>query len=80
MREGRDSKVVMMAAALEDGQRTMMAKVDNDSGGRQWHARLGSGLRRGWTRAGGERRQRHRVAMTAAVADHGGGGHVDGGG
>jgi hypothetical protein len=52
----------------------MTAKADNNSGGQQWHARLGHGLRRGWTRAGGERWQRYEVAMMTAVVDHGGGG------
>jgi hypothetical protein len=33
-------------------------KADNDSGGQQWYARLGGGLQRGWTRAGGKRRRR----------------------
>ncbi len=49
----------------------MMAKVDNDSGGRQWHARFGGGLRRGLTRAGSKRRRRHGVAMMAAEAEDG---------
>ncbi len=39
VRDRGDSGVVMMAAAAEE-QRTM-AKVDNDSGGQQRHARLG---------------------------------------
>ncbi len=52
----------------------MTARADNDSGRQQRHARLGSRLQRGWTRAGSERRWRHGVVMMAAVADHGGGG------
>ncbi len=52
----------------------MTVKADNNSGGRQRHARLGGGLQRGWTRAGGKRWRRHGVAMMAAVTDHGGGG------
>ncbi len=51
-----------------------MAKADNDSGGQQRHVILGGGLQRGWTRAGGKRRQRHGVAMTAAEVEDGGGG------
>jgi hypothetical protein len=35
-----------------------MAKADNDSCGRQQHARLGGGLRQGRKRVGGKRRQR----------------------
>jgi hypothetical protein len=50
------------------------AKADNDSGKRQRHARLGGELRRGRTRAGGERRRRHGVAIMAAEAEDGGGG------
>jgi hypothetical protein len=49
-------------------------KADNDSSGRQQHARLGGGLQRGRTRAGGERRWRHGVAMMAAEAEDGSGG------
>jgi hypothetical protein len=55
-------------------QRTTTAKADNDSGGQQWHARLGGRLRRGRTRAGGKRQWRHGVAMMAAEAANGGGG------
>jgi hypothetical protein len=39
-------------------QQTTMVKVDNNSGGRQWHARLGGGLRRGRMRVGSKRRRR----------------------
>jgi hypothetical protein len=52
----------------------MMAKAGNDSGGQPRHARLGGRLQRGQTRAGSERRRRHRVAMMAAEAEDGGGG------
>jgi hypothetical protein len=38
-----------------------MAKADDDSCGRQQHARLGGGLRKGRKRAGGKRRQRQRI-------------------
>ncbi len=41
-------------------RQTTMAKEDNDSCGRQQHARLGGGLRQGRKRAGGKRRQRQR--------------------
>jgi hypothetical protein len=41
-------------------RRMTMAKAEKDSGKRQWHARLGCGLRRGRKRAGGERRRRQR--------------------
>ncbi len=49
-------------------------KADNDSGGKQRHARLGGGLQRGQTRPGGKRRWRHKVAMMAEEAEDGGGG------
>jgi hypothetical protein len=51
-----------------------MVKADNDSGGQQRHARLGGGLRRGRTRAGGERRRRQGVTMMAAEVEDVGGG------
>ncbi len=51
-----------------------MVKADNDSGGQQWHVRLGGGLQRGQTRAGGKRRRRHGVAMTAVEAEDDGSG------
>jgi hypothetical protein len=50
-----------------------MAKADNDSGGRQQHARLVCRLQRGRTRDGNKRQRRHRVAMTAVEAEDGGG-------
>jgi hypothetical protein len=49
-------------------------KADNDSNGRQRHARLGSGLQRGRTRVGDKRQRRHRVALTAVEVEDGGGG------
>ncbi len=55
-------------------QRTMTAKVDNDSGRWQRYARLGGSLWRGRKRAGGKRRQRRGVSMTAAEVEDGGGG------
>jgi hypothetical protein len=54
--------------------RMTTAKADNDSGGWQRHARLGSRLQRGQTRVCSKRRRRHEVVMTAAEAEHGGGG------
>ncbi len=50
-----------------------MAKADNNSGGRQQHARLSGRLQRGRTRAGGKRQQRQGVAVMAAEAEDGGG-------
>jgi hypothetical protein len=52
----------------------MMAKADNNSGKGQRRVRLGGGLQRGRTRAGGERQWRQGVAMTAVEAEDGGSG------
>jgi hypothetical protein len=51
-----------------------MAKADNNSSRQQQHARLGSRLQWGWTRAGGKRWGIHGVAMTAAEVEDGSGG------
>ncbi len=48
--------------------------ADDDGGGCQGHARLGSGLQWGRTREGGERDSRDsRVVMMAVVVEDGGG-------
>jgi hypothetical protein len=73
-RDSRDSRVVMMAVAVEDGssrqqwwQRTMMATADDDSGGQQgWQTMTARQIGRRTTRGKEERGPQTTTAVDKA--------------